>query len=92
MPVYKDEERNSWFVRCYYTDIHGKRKQAFKRGFKLQRDAKNWGNDFLKQIHGSSDMTFQSLYDIYIKDMCSRYKENTVDGYRTVFRLSLIHI
>lgn len=31
-------------------------------------------------------MTFQSLYDIYIKDMCSRYKENTVDGYRTVFR------
>ena len=41
MPVYKDEERNSWFVRYYYTDIHGKRKQAFKRGFKLQRDAKN---------------------------------------------------
>lgn len=31
-------------------------------------------------------MTFQSLYDIYIKDMCSRYKDNTVDGYRTVFR------
>lgn len=86
MPVYKDEERNTWFVRCYYTDIHGKRKQVFKRGFKLQRDAKNWETDFLKQMHGSTDMTFQALYDIYIKDMDSRYKESTVDGYRTVFR------
>ena len=69
--------------------LHGhsrKENKPFKRGFKLQRDMKELGNDFLKQIHGSSDMTFQSLYDIHIKDMDSRYKENTVDGYRTVFR------
>ena len=32
-------------------------------------------------MHGSADMTFQSLYDIFIKDMASRYKESTVDGH-----------
>ena len=90
MPVYKDEKRDTWFVRCYYTDIRGKKKQAFKRGFKLQRDAKQWETDFLKQIHGSSDMTFQALYEIFIKDMESRYKESTIEGYTNVFSLHIL--
>ena len=86
MPVYKDEKRDSWYVRCYYIDIHGKKRQKFKRGFKLQREAKKWESDFLKQIHGTADMKFQSLYEIYIEDMESRYKESTVDGYKNVFK------
>ena len=90
MPVYKDEKRDTWFVRCYYTDIRGKKKQAFKRGFKLQRDAKQWETDFLKQIHGSSDMTFQALFEIFIKDMESRYKESTIEGYTNVFSLHIL--
>ena len=42
MPVYKDEERGTWYVRCYYEYFTGKKKQIKKRGFKLQREAKEW--------------------------------------------------
>ena len=48
MPVYKDEERGTWYVRCYYEDFTGKKKQIKKRGFKLQREAKEWEADFLE--------------------------------------------
>ena len=51
---------------------------------------KQWETDFLKQIHGSSDMTFQSLYEIFIKDMESRYKESTIDRYTYVFNLHIL--
>ena len=40
MPVFKDEERNTFYVKTYYTDYTGARKQKMKRGFKLQREAK----------------------------------------------------
>ena len=42
MGVYKDEKTGTWFVKCYYTDYTGARKQKMKRGFQLQRDAKDW--------------------------------------------------
>lgn len=69
MPVYKDEERGTWYVRCYYEDFTGKKKQIKKRGFKLQREAKEWEADFLRKQKGSTDMTFRSMYEIYIEDM-----------------------
>ena len=62
MPVYKDEERGTWYVRCYYEDFTGKKKQIKKRGFKLQREAKEWEADFLRKQKGSTDMTFRSMY------------------------------
>ena len=49
MPVYKDDERGTWYVRCYYEDFTGKKKQIKKRGFKLQREAKEWEADFLRK-------------------------------------------
>ena len=55
MPVYKDEERGTWYVRCYYEDFTGKKKQIKKRGFKLQREAKEW-----KQISSESRMAAQT--------------------------------
>ena len=34
MPVYKDEAKGTWFVKCYYTDYTGVKRQRKKRGFK----------------------------------------------------------
>ena len=48
MPVFKDEERNTFYVKTYYTDYTGTRKQKMKRGFKIQKDAKDirdWQNE-----------------------------------------------
>ena len=85
MPVYKDEERETWYVRCYYEDFTGKKKQIKKRGFKLQREAKEWEADFLRKQNGSTDMTFRSMYEIYIEDMGHRCRQSTIDGKKHVF-------
>lgn len=85
MPVYKDEERGTWYVRCYYEDFTGKKKQIKKRGFKLQREAKEWETDFLRKQNGSTDMTFRSMYEIYIEDMGHRCRQSTIDGKKHVF-------
>lgn len=85
MPVYKDEERGTWYVRCYYEDFTGKKKQIKKRGFKLQREAKEWEADFIRKQKGSTDMTFQSIYKIYLDDMSHRCRQSTIDGKKQVF-------
>lgn len=59
MSVYKDEKTGSWYVKCYYEDYTGTRKQKMKMGFPLQRDAKEWERQFLEQQQGAPDM---SLY------------------------------
>ena len=85
MPVYKDEERGTLYVRCYYEDFTKKKKQIKKRGFKLQREAKEWEADFLRKQKGSTDMTFRAMYEIYIEDMGHRCRQSTIDGKKHVF-------
>ncbi len=78
MPVFKDKERNTFFVKLYYTDWTGKRRQKLKRGFKLQRDAKEWERDFLERQQGAPTMTFQTLTEMYMEDIRHRLKESTI--------------
>ena len=85
MPVFKDEARNTFYVKTYYTDYTGARKQKMKRGFKLQREAKEWERAFLEKMQGTPDMTFQSLYDLYIEDMSPRLRYTTIEGKKNVF-------
>ena len=86
MPSYKDEKTNTYYCKFYYTDWTGKKRQKLKRGFKLQRDAKEWERSFLEHLQGTPEMTFQTLYDIYIEDIKHRLRKNTVDGKINVFK------
>ena len=86
MPTYKDTKTNTWYVKLYYTDYTGTKKQKMKRGFALQREAKAWERDFLEKQAGSPDMRFQALYDLYIEDMSHRLRQNSVDGKKNVFK------
>lgn len=86
MPSYYDEATKTWFCKFYYTDYTGSKKQKKKRGFKLQRDAKEWERSFLEREQGTPDMTFQTLYDLYIEDMTHRLRQNTVEGKSNVFK------
>lgn len=86
MPVFKDDARGTFYVKTYYTDYTGQRKQKMKRGFKLLRDAKEWERDFLERQQGTPDMTFQSLYELYIEDISHRLRENSVEGKKNVFK------
>ena len=86
MPSYYDEKTKTWYCKFYYTDYTGTKKQKKKRGFKLQREAKDWERIFLERQQGTPDMTFQALYDIYIEDMSHRQRQNSIDGKKNVFK------
>lgn len=68
MGVYKDEKTGTWFVKCYYEDYTGTKKQKMKRGFALQRDAKDWERDFLLKQAAQPSMPFRTLSELYLED------------------------
>lgn len=78
MAIYKDEERGTWYCSFYYTDWQGKRKKKMKRGFKLQRDAREWEREFLEQYSKNPDIKFSSLYDKYIEYLKPRVRHSTI--------------
>lgn len=68
MPVYKDEKTNTYYVKTYYTDYTGTKRQKMKRGFKLQREAKEWEHDFLIKQAAQPSMPFSTLSSLYLED------------------------
>lgn len=90
MPAYFDEKTKKWFCKFYYVDYTGKRRQKKKRGFKLQREAKEWERAFLERQQGSPDMTFQALYDIYAEDMSHRLRPSTIRSKGHVFERHIL--
>lgn len=77
MPAYFDEKSKTWFVKFYYTDYTGTKRQKKKRGFKLQRDAKEWEREFLAKLAGSPDMPFKELCALYLEDKRAHTKITT---------------
>ena len=86
MPAYYDEKTKTWFCKFYYTDYTGVRRQKKKRGFKLQREVKEWERAFLEKQQGTPDMTFQALYDICMEDMGHRLRPGTIRSKESTFR------
>lgn len=41
MPVYKNEEKNTWYTSFYYQDWQGNRKRKKKEGFAVRRMHRN---------------------------------------------------
>lgn len=85
MPVYKDEERKTWYASFYYTAWDGKRKLKKKRGFKTQREAKEYEREFSVKSQENPEMTFKSLVDLYFIDIQNRIRESTTDTKRNMF-------
>lgn len=90
MPVYFDEKSKTWFCKFYYTDYNGEKRQKKKRGFKLQRDAKAWERSFLEKQQGTPDMSFRSLYDLYMSDMAARLRKSTIQGKEYLFNTKIL--
>lgn len=84
MPIYKDEERNTYYVKTYYKDWTGQSKQKLKRGFQRSKDAKAWEREFLSKQQANQDMTFQTLVDLYFEDIGSRLRKNTLDSKKNI--------
>ena len=86
MPVYKDDKTGTFYAKFYYQDYTGQRKQKLKRGFKLQREAKEWERQFLERQQGTPSMSFQSLYNVYIEDISHRLRQSSINGKINVFK------
>lgn len=84
MPAYKytlkDGKTTLWYANFYYTDWTGEKKHICKRGFKTQREAKEYERMFLNQQHSNSDILFSSLVTNYLEDMSHRLKPTTMEN------------
>ena len=85
MPTYKDKERGTWYASFYYTDWQGIKHKKKKRGFKTQREAKEFERDFLANEQKETDVTFATLVDEYFKDMGQRLRETTIFNKQHIF-------
>lgn len=74
MPVYKDEQRKTWYCSFYYTDFHGNQKRKVKRGFAKKKEAEQYERNFIVQQKQTSDISFDTLCSHYLQDCKVRLK------------------
>ena len=86
MPAYKDETNNTWYVKFYYLDYQGQRKQKKKRGFKTKKAALQWERDFLAKEAGAPDMKFSDLVNLYLQDKRASVKYSTYISQESIIR------
>lgn len=78
MSVYKDEQRNSWFVSIRFRNWKGEKKQKVKRGFATKKEASAWEREFLQVQKADMGMLFQSFVEVYFEDRSSKLKERSI--------------
>lgn len=94
MPAYKytlkDGKTTKWYANFYYTDWTGTKKHICKRGFKTQREAKEYERTFIDQQTNSSDILFANLIENYLEDMSHRLKPTTMENKRYIIENKLL--
>lgn len=79
MPAYKDKKTGTWYAAFYYQDWTGERKHTTKRGFKTQREAKEYERDFLNSKTNSGEILFKNLAAEYLGDVINELKPSTME-------------
>lgn len=77
MPVYKDQNTNTWYSSFRYQDWTGKQKQKKKRGFETKKEAEQWEREFRMKERADIDMSMAAFWDLYEQDLKPRLKLNT---------------
>ena len=90
MSCTRDNKSGKWIARFYYSDYKGNRKQAFKRGFNTKKEAQEYEREFINKQQFSNQMTFRSLYELYIEDMKHRLKERTIMKKENIFKNKIL--
>lgn len=93
MPAYKytlKSGKTLWYANFYYTDWTGEKKHICKRGFKTQREAKDYERSFMDQQSNTSDILFSSLVANYLEDMEHRLKPTTMENKRFIIEGKLL--
>ena len=77
MSVSKDPQRGTFYVQCRYKDWTGELKKKTKRGFKTEKEARQWEYEFLKRMEGAPTMRFSEFYEVYAEDTKMRLRQTT---------------
>lgn len=59
-------------------------------GFARKKDAEQYEREFLHKEAGNCDMTFSSMVDLYLADMSSRLRENTMETKRNIISKKVV--
>lgn len=84
MPAYKSKNNNTWFVKFWYKNLYGERKNKTKRGFATKREALEWEREFLLKYKGSPEMKFETFVEKYLEDVKARIKDSTYEMKKSV--------
>ena len=90
MSIYKDKQRNTWFVVSRYKDWTSKVKQTTKRGFKTRYDAQRYELSFIDKKKDTTDILFKNFVEIYLESMEHRIKENTLIIKQNIFKYQIV--
>jgi Site-specific recombinase XerD len=93
MPAYKYTLKNGktmWYANFYYTDWTGKKVHICKRGFKTQREAKEYERQFIDQQENTSDILFSNLVENYLEDISHRLKPTTMENKQFIIKGKLL--
>lgn len=89
--VYKDEARNTWYVRFKTKDTFGKTIEIWKRGFKTKHAASEYEAERRKIIAGSTSMSFENFCTQVFLPFCKlRVKDSTYNNYESILKKDLI--
>ena len=74
----------------FRSDWTGTKKHVCKRGFKTQREAKEYEHTFLDKQNITSDILFSNLVENYMEDMSHRLKPTTMENKRFIITGKLL--
>ena len=78
MPVYKDKNNNTWYVRVYYKTFDGQTKQKKKRGFVTKKAAQEWEAQYRLSKENDMNMFLEDFVETYFEDKKHELKERTI--------------
>lgn len=93
MPTYKyslKSGKTMWYANFYYTDWTGEKKHICKRGFKTQREAKEYERQFLDEQKNKTDILFGSLVQVYLEDQKHRLKPTTIENKKAIINSKIL--
>ena len=90
MPVYKDEQRGTWYFKCNYRDWQGETRTKLKRGFATKREAQQGEREFLDKQSGNMNMKLANFVEVYFNDKGTRLKERSIMTKRTLIETKII--
>lgn len=89
MAVYKDKNKNTWYVSKRYSDWDGSKKRLFKRGFQTKREALEYELSFVSRISDNQKMLFKDFIPIYYEDLEKRVRKNTMITKKNIIEINI---